>query len=125
MARNLGAIAIVASAVVSNADPAAAQNQVFNGGFARDLAGWTQGTYMVWGPVDAAGSAFSGSLLVVNTQQSNAQGLDQCLSGPSIVPGATYTYSQLQHRAVQAGPRQRDAAGHQRFPVCGREPALP
>ena len=92
MVRNLGTVAILVAAVVSNADSAAAQNQVFNGSFARDLAGWIQGTYMVWSPVDAAGSAFSGSLLVVNTLQSNAQGLDQCLSGPSVVPGAYYTF---------------------------------
>jgi hypothetical protein len=92
MAKNMGAIAGVVGAVVCIAASAAAQNQVFNGSFARDLRGWTQENYMVWSPVDANDSASSGSLLVVNTFQTNARGIEQCLAGPAIVPGNSYTF---------------------------------
>jgi len=92
MARKSGAIVVAVVAAVSVAASAVAQNQVFNGSFARNLRGWTQENYMVWSPVDANDSASSGSLLVVNTFQSNARGIEQCLAGPAIVPGNSYTF---------------------------------
>jgi hypothetical protein len=89
MARNVWAIVGI---VVCIAASAAAQNQVFNGSFARDLRGWSQENYMVWSPIDANGLSSSGSLLVVNTLESNARGLEQCLAGPAFVPGNSYTF---------------------------------
>jgi len=89
MTRNIGAIVVVAASIAVSA---AAQNQVFNGSFAKTLRGWTQENYMVWSSVDANSSTSSGSLLVVNTYYSNAQGVEQCLSGPAVVPGSTYVF---------------------------------
>jgi hypothetical protein len=89
MARNVWAIV---GAVVCIAASAAAQNQVFNGSFARDLRGWGQEGYLAWSSVDAIDSASSGSLLVVNNLESNARGIDQCLAGPAIVQGLYYTF---------------------------------
>ncbi len=92
MTRNVGAIGVVAGAVVYVAASAAAQNQVFNGSFAKSLRGWFQDQYVVWSPVDAQGLASSGSVLVVNTFQMYGRGVEQCISGPTIIPGNRYTF---------------------------------
>ncbi len=92
MSRNVGAIGVVAGAVVCMAASAAAENQVFNGSFARSLRGWFQDQYVVWSPADARGLASSGSVLVVNTFQEDGRGVEQCIAGPTIVPGNRYTY---------------------------------
>ena len=92
MTRNLGAIGAAVVVVVCIATPAAAQNQVFNGSFEKSLRGWFQDKYVVWSPVDAHGLASSGSVLVINTFMQDGRGVEQCIAGPTIVPGNSYTY---------------------------------
>ncbi len=82
----------VAVAALSIAASSAAQNQVFNGSFARTLRGWFQDRYVVWSPVDANNLSSSGSVLVVNTFFQDGRGVEQCLAGPTIVGGNAYTY---------------------------------
>lgn len=93
MVRSTATIVVAVIAVTVLAAPATAQNSVFNGSFARDLRGWgPDGVYSMWSPVDAGGVATSGSVMVVNTQRQNGQGIEQCISGPAIVPGNAYQY---------------------------------
>lgn len=92
MRGNLRFAWIAIAAIVAMAASLEAENWVFNGGFTHDLRGWDQERYMVWSPVDAGSAPTSGSLLVVNTFTMNAQGIEQCLEGPAIVAGASYTY---------------------------------
>jgi hypothetical protein len=76
---------------------AAAQNILANGSFNSDLSSWTlEGTgipgSVTWSPLDAGGSAASGSVQIVSmstTFNPNDKGLSQCRS---ITPGASYDY---------------------------------
>ena len=92
MARPSGLAVVAVGVLACSAAAALAQNQVFNGNFARGLRGWTQEEFMVWTAMDAGGSRTSGSVLAVNTLQMNARGIEQCLSGPAIVPGNMYVF---------------------------------
>ena len=74
---------------------AAAQNILGNGGFASDLSSWILSGVpgsTTWSPLDAGGSAASGSVQIVNASTSfnnNNKGLSQCRA---ITPGASYDY---------------------------------
>jgi len=87
------AVSIAIAAVAGG--PAAAQYRVVDGGFATHVHGWRMWeTVVAWSAEDANGSPFSGSAHLVNTWPSagNAMGIDQCLAGPPIVPGAAYDF---------------------------------
>ena len=76
---------------------AAAQNLLGNGGFASDLSSWNLSGPSIpgsttWSPLDAGGSAASGSVQIVNAStsfNSNNKGLNQCRA---VTPGASYDY---------------------------------
>jgi hypothetical protein len=76
------------------AGAACAENWVFNGSFANNVAGWPAEAVVMWTDNDAGGSPWSGSAKLVNVYPigANGQGIDQCLAGPPIVPGAAYDY---------------------------------
>lgn len=83
------------AAVLLITSSAAAQYQVFDGGFTSRVHGWTiWETVAAWSPNDAGDSPFSGSARIVNTWPTghNAMGIDQCLAGPPIVPGKSYDF---------------------------------
>jgi hypothetical protein len=85
------------AAFVLASDPLHAATLVRNGSFNRDVSDWPaedSSAQVTWSLLDANGSTSSGSALVANvsTGPSNGIGIHQCLSGPGIVPGATYTY---------------------------------
>jgi len=87
----------VAAVVLLATAPIGAENLVRNGNFNTDVSDWpAEDSYaqVSWSPLDANGSPSSGSALVANvsTGPSNGIGIHQCLSGPGIVAGASYTY---------------------------------
>ncbi|MGE5345151.1 MAG: hypothetical protein ACM3JH_04275 [Acidithiobacillales bacterium] len=103
------ALLAAAAAFVLASGPLGAQNLVRNGSFNSDVSDWPAedtSAQVSWSPLDASGSASSGSALVANVSAgpSNGIGIHQCLSGAGIVPGATYTY----------GGKARIAAGQAR-----------
>jgi hypothetical protein len=64
---------------------AAAQNLVLNGGFDQGISSWAPWfpATLAWSPMDANGSASSGSILVTNAVQGGAfvsQGIEQCVT---------------------------------------------
>lgn len=74
----------------------AAQNLVANGRFDRDVAGWQADAFATIAFVaeDAGGSPASGSALVRNVSPgpSNGAGVQQCIAGPAIREGTTYSW---------------------------------
>jgi len=86
-----------AAAFALAAAPIDAQNLVRNGTFDTDVSDWPTGgpaAQVSWSPQDANGSPSSGSALIANvsTGPSNGEGIQQCVSGPGIVAGVSYTY---------------------------------
>jgi hypothetical protein len=124
MSRSIGAIGVVAGAVMCIAASATAQNQVFNGSFAKNLRGWVQEPYVLWSPVDAHGLTSSGSVLVVNTFQMIAQGVEQCIAGPTIIPGNRYTFGGTMRIPSGQATTGWAAVGLRWYaqPACGGDP---
>ncbi len=86
------ACTVVVTLITSSA---AAQYQVFDGGFTSRVHGWMiWDTVAAWSLNDGGGSPLSGSVRIVNTWPTahNAMGIDQCLAGPPIVPGTSYDF---------------------------------
>jgi hypothetical protein len=79
----------LAVAALFAADVAAGQSLVFNGGFDSDLSGWAGfggNTVIAWSPLDAGGSASSGSVRMENPAVGAApSALEQCVE---VGPGA-------------------------------------
>ena len=94
-----------------------------NTSFATGVSGWTAEdpptATLAWSPLDANGSASSGSVLVTNISvgASNGSGIIQCVT--SITPGASYTFGgkvlfptgQARTGSMQIGLRWRAGAG--------------
>ena len=93
--RRVSSLIVATAVAILAAAPARAQYQVLDGGFTSHVHGWIMwDTVVAWSADDANDSPFSGSAHLVNTwpTMANAMGIDQCLAGPSIVPGASYDF---------------------------------
>ena len=93
-------IGLVSAVVIASFSPrpSPGQHRIFNGGFSTHVHGWVVYTTVApWSPLDADDSTFSGSLRIVNTwpTEGNAQGVDQCIAGPAIVPGTDYDFGAM------------------------------
>lgn len=89
MRRNPSTAPFIALALLI-AGTAAAQELPYNGSFGRDLRGWTlnSAAYIAWSPRDAATSADSGSVLIVNPgSRHNGRGVYLCISDVDFPAG--------------------------------------